>query len=340
MTQQKRAWQSIGWPEALALVLVGLVVALVLTGQIDGIALIILLVVGYLGWMARGVIEEAQRVRPVEPPRTWAITMIANLALMTLGMGAFGWYIAGGGSAAWIPLLLFVAGMVALRQWRRGVVAKLYAWRGPALVLLQHGEYRKLVNALEDEATAGQGHPDKLAVVALAYIELNKWQRADRLLMQAKALAPDYASVNGALGSLRRHQARYAEAIEAIEAALRFDDNATSRYYLGLCQYLAGKIEAAEVTLQNVVDIPTLFRLGQVYAAFILGQIADERGDTAAAQVWYARMAKHAPKAIPALQEEARRHKQTDYGETLKAHTRTMEQILARRPLQAPDEAR
>lgn len=328
----RRAWRSVGPLQAVALIAVGVAAALVLAGMLDGVALIILLVLGYFGYMARGVITQAQRFRPVEPPRTWAITMIGNLVLMALGIGSFGWYLAGGGAKTWIPFLIFIAGFIALRAWRRGVVVNLYAWRTPALTLLQQGEYRKLIRQLEDEAVAGRGHPDKLAMVALAYIELNKWERADQLLARARQIAPDFASVNGALGSLRRHQARYAEAAEAIRRALQFEDNVNSTYYLGLCLFLAGDYAGAEQALRSVIDDPTLIRQGQVYGAYILGQIAESRGDDEA-RAWYDRMAEGAPKAIPALHEEARRHKQTAYGETLKEHVRNMEQIIARRPL-------
>jgi Tfp pilus assembly protein PilF len=334
MTELKRGWQQIGVLEAVALLLVGLTIALAVAGQLDPAALILLLVLAYFGWMARGVLVQAERFRPVEPPNTWAITLVANLVLMALGIGAFGWYLSGGGSMAWVPFLVFMAGMMALRQWRRGQTARLYAWRVPALTLLQKGEYKKLIRVLEDEATAGRGHPDKLAMVALAYIEQNKLETAERLLLRAKQLAPDYASVNGALGSLRRHQARYAEAVEAIRAALAFEDNANSRYYLGLCQYLAGDRADAEHSLRQVIDDPTLIRLGQAYSAYLLGQIAEARGDLGEAQGWYARLAEAGPKAIPALQEEYRRHKQTPYGETLKDDIREMEKLIARRPLE------
>jgi Tfp pilus assembly protein PilF len=324
-----------GWFEALALVAFGAVATLVFSGQLDPGALILLLVLVIFAWMARGAIVQARRFRPVEPPRTWAITLWANLALMALGIAAFGWYLMGGGARAWVPFLFFIAGVIALRWWRRGVVRELYSWRTPALTLLQQGEYRKLARALEDEATAGRGHPDKLAMVALAYIELNKWDRADALLRQARAVAPDFASVNGALGSLRRHQARYAEAAEALERALRFEDSASSRYYLGLSRYLAGQPDAARPALESALADPTLLRQGQVYGAFVLGQIAESAGDSAAARRWYAQMAEGAPKVIPALEEEARRHKQTPYAETLKEHVRAMQRIIARRPLEA-----
>ena len=324
----------VGWFEAAALVAFGAVATLVLTGELDAVALIWTLVLIYFVWMARGAIEQARRFRPVEPPGTWAVTLWANIALMALGIGAFGWYLAGGGVSAWIPFLIFIAGVVALRWWRRGVVSRLYSWRTPALTLLQKGDYRRLVRELEDEATAGRGHPDKLAMVALAYIELNKWDHADRLLQQAREVAPDFASVNGALGSLRRHQARYAEAADAIERALRFEDNSSSRYYLGLCRYLAGEPDAARAALETALADPTLLRQGQVYGAFILGQIAEAEGDTVTARQWYDRMAEAAPKTIHALEEEARRHKQTPYGDTLKEHIRTMQRIIARRPLE------
>jgi hypothetical protein len=333
MTELKRIWREIGWLEAAGLVVFGITLGLVLMGSVDPVALIILLILGYFAYMARGTIEQAGRFRPVEPPNTWLFTLLANLALMALGIGAFGWYLVGGGSRTWVPFLVFVAGMMALRAWRRSVVARLYAWRTPALLLLQQGEYKKLARQLEDEATAGRGHPDKLAMVALACIELNKWPRADKLLAQALAIAPDFASVNGALGSLRRHQARYVEAVEAIQAALAFEEDVNSRYYLGLCQYLAGDSVAARDTLRAVIDNPTLIRQGQVYGAYILGQVAEADGDPDAARTWYTRMAEGAPKVIPALEDEARRHKQTPYGDTLKAHVRAMQQIVARRPL-------
>jgi tetratricopeptide (TPR) repeat protein len=323
--------RGIGWLEAIALVLVGIVIALVVAGQLDGVALIILLVIGYFGYMAQGVIAQAQRFRPVEPHATWLITMLANLALMALGIGAFGWYLAGGGAKTWIPFLVFIAGFIGLRQWRNGVVARLYAWRTPALTLLQKGDYHRLIRELEDDATAGAGHPDKLAMVALAYIELNKLDRAEQLLDRALSLAPDFASVNGALGSLRRHQARYADAVEAIRRALAFEDNVNSAYYLGLCQFLAGDHDGAQDTLATILDNPELIRQGQVYGAYILGQIAEQQGDTPAAESWYDRMQDGADKVIPALDEEARRHKQTAYGETLKEHVRAMRQIIKTR---------
>ncbi len=81
------------------------------------------------------------------------------------------------------------------------------------------------------------------------------------------------------------------------------------------------------------MDAADLTRIGRVYGAFILGQIADERGESAEARVWYDRMAQDAPKVIPLLHEEQRRHKDTRYGETLKEHIRSMERIIARRPL-------
>ena len=325
-------FKQVGWLESVALVIAGIALALVIAGGLDPVALIILLILGYLAYMARGVIRQAQRVRPVEPPRTWLFTMIGNLVLMTVGIGAFGWYLAGAGAKAWVPFLIFIAGMLALRAWRRSVVANLYAWRGPALALLQRGDYKKLVRELETEARV-QSHPDKLAMVALAQIELNKWDTADALLAEASAVAPDFASVNGALGSLRRHQARYAEAVDAIRRALTFEDNVNSSYYLGFCQYLAGDHDAAHVTLRAIIDDPLLIQQGQVVGAFILGQVADQSGDTGAAATWYARMAEGAPKVIPVLEQEARRHKQTPYGDMLKTLVRDINQIIARRPL-------
>jgi len=338
MTKHKSLWKAVGPLEAAGLVAFGIALALIIAGGLDPVALIILVVLAFFTHMARGVLRQARRFRPVEPPRTWALTAVANLGLMALGIGSFGWYMAGGGVRAWVPLLLFAAGMMSLRVWRRDVVKQLYAWRGPALALLQHGEYRQVVRVLENEATAGRGHPEKLAVVALALIELNKWERADHLLAQAQRLAPQYASVNGALGSLRRHQGRYAEAVIALQAALAFEEDPTSRYYLGLCQFLAGDREGARSTLLSAMDEPLLFRQGQVVGAYILGQIAEEQGDAQAARAWYARMAEAAPRVIPALEEEARRHKQTAYGETLKEHVRTMQRLIARRPLE--DDAR
>ena len=44
-------------------------------------------------------------------------------------------------------------------------------------------------------------------------------------------------------------------------------------------------------------------------------------------------MADDAPKVIAALKDEVQRHKQTPYADTLKTHVRSMEQIIARRPL-------
>lgn len=325
----------IGWGEVLGLLAAGFTIGLVLAGRVDAVALIILLILAYFVYMARGVIRQARRFRPVEPPRTWAITMIANLALMALGIGAFGFYLAGGGSLAWVPFLIFMAGMMALRAWRREVVARLYAWRAPALALLQKGEYKKLIRELEREATAGRGHPDKLAMVALAYLEQNKLDHAERLLQRAHALAPDFASVNGALASLRRHQGRFAEAVAASQAALAFEENVNTRYYLGLCQFLDGDSAAAQATLSPLMDNPTLIRQGQVWSAYILGQGAEAEGDRTRASAWYARMAEAAPKVIPALEEEQRRHKQTPYGEALKTHIRAMQQIVARRPLES-----
>jgi hypothetical protein len=331
MTITKRF--PIGLLEAAALIIAGIALALVIAGQLDPVALIVLLILGYFVYMARGMLRQARRFRPVEPPNTWLITLVANLLLMGIGIGAFGWYLAGGGARAWIPFLIFIAGMMALRLWRNDVSAKLYTWRTPALTLLQQGDYQKLIRALEAEATAGRGHPEKLAMVALAYIELNKWHKADELLARAAQSAPDYASVNGALGSLRRHQARYAEAVSAIQAALRFEANVNSSYYLGLCQFLAGDPTAARATLEAVIDHPDLIGQGRVYGAYILGQIAESVGDAESAQRWYDRMADSAPKVMPALKEESLRHKQTPYGDTLKDHIRNMERIIARRPL-------
>ncbi|MBN1678996.1 MAG: hypothetical protein JW966_01805 [Anaerolineae bacterium] len=339
MIGNKRTARPVGWMEGFALVVIGVVVALVLTGNLDGIALIILLVLGYFIYMARGVLIEAQRVRPVEPPDTWLITMIANLVLIAVGIGSFGWYLVGGGSRAWVPFLVFIAGVMALRMWRRNVVARLYAWRIPALKLLQQGEYKRLVRELEREATEGRGHPDKLAMVALAYVEQNKWDYADRLLARALQVAPDYASVNGTLGALRRHQARYAEAVEALQKALAFDYSAANHFYLGFCQYLSGDAGSAQGTLLDVIDHTTLSRQGQLIGTYLLGQIAEADGDSSAARQWYTRMAEIAPKTIPLLQDESRRHKQTPYGDMLKEHIRAMERIITRRPMeQAPAE--
>lgn len=325
--------RQIGPLEIIALAAFGAALILVAAAGLHPVALIILFILGYMGYMARGVIRQARRFRAVEPPRAWWITLIANLLLMGIGLGAFGWYIAGAGSKAWVPFLIFIAGMMSLRLWRREVVKKLYAWRTPALTLLQQGEYKKLVRSLEKEATAGRGHPDKLVMVALADIELNKWTEADDLLRRARLLAPDYASVNGAIGQLRRHQGLYHEAVEAIQRALAFEASSTSSYYLGLCQFFAGDHEEARATLAAVIDAPDLLRQGQVVGAYILGQLAETDGDQAAARVWYDRMADGAPKVLEALNEEWRRHKQTPYSDLLKTHVRHMEQIIARRPL-------
>lgn len=319
--------------EAAGLVAGGIALALVIAGQLDPVALIILLILGYFAYMARGVIQQAGRFRPVEPPNTWLITLVGNLVLMGVGIGAFGWYMAGGGAMAWVPFLIFIAGFMALRQWRKDVTARLYAWRIPALTLLQQGEYRKLIRELEHDATGGRGHPDKLAMVALAYVELNKWDQADKLLARAKALAPDFASVNGAIGMLRRHQGRYAEAETAIRAALEFEENVNSRYYLGLCQFLGGDLPAARATLEPILDDPELLRQGALVGAYIVGQAAAAAGEPDAARRWYGRLAADAPKALPALREEARRHKQTPYGDALKDHIRSIDQIMTNGPL-------
>lgn len=331
MTVTKRTGLPVGPFEAAGFIIGGIALALVFSGQLDAVALIVLLILGYFAYMARGTIIQAQRFRPVEPPGTWTITLVANLALMAVGIGAFGWYLTGAGAMAWVPLLLFIAGMIALRQWRKGVTTKLYAWRVPALVLLQKGEYKKLVRELEDDATAGSGHPDKLAMVALAQVEMNRLDQADKLLTRARQIAPDFASVNGAIGSLRRHQARYDEAAAAIQKAIMFEENINSRYYLGLVQFLAGQHDSARGTLSAIIDDPGLIRQGRVYGAYILGQIAESDGDDNAAQAWYARMADEAPQVIPALNEEWRRHKQTPYADTLRGHVRAMEQIVANR---------
>ena len=68
MNGLKLGGRSIGPLEAVALIGVGLVLALVVAGAIDGVALIILLVVGYFAHGA-GRDRQAQRFRPVEPPR-------------------------------------------------------------------------------------------------------------------------------------------------------------------------------------------------------------------------------------------------------------------------------
>ena len=331
----KRTWNVLRDPlEVGGLVVFGVGLALVVAGRLDPAALLLWLVFGYVVYMARGMVRQARRFRPVEPPRVWWVTLLGNLALMVLGLGAFLWYMFAGGARAWVPFLVFIAGAIALRQWRAGVTARLYAWRGPALRLLQMGEYRKLVRELEDDPTTPQ-NPDKLAMLALAYIELNKLHKAEELLGRARALAPNFASVNGAIGALRRHQARWADAVSALQKALAFEENVNTRYYLGLCQYLAGEHQAARATLRAALQDPTLIRQGQVMGAYLLRQMAEAEGDREAARAWYARMAEHAPKVLPRLDEEARRHKQTPYGETLKAHVRAMQRILARRPLEA-----
>lgn len=326
----------IGVFEAAALIALGIALALVIGGGLDPVALIILLVWGYVVWAARGMVRQAQRFRPVEPPRTWLVTLVANIALTALGLGAFGWYLLGGGTRAWLPFLGFIVGMIALRQWRRGVVNCVYAWRTPALTLLQQGEYKKLVRALEDDPLTAR-NPDRLAMLALAQIELNKWQAAEQLLMQARALAPDFASVNGAIGALRRHQARWDEAAQAIRMSLAFEENANSRYYLGFCQFLQGDHAGARATLSPILDDPTLIRQGQVVGAYILGQVASAAGDAESARGWYARMSEGAPKVIPLLEDEMRRHKQTPYAETLKEHVRVMQRLVARRGVAEED---
>lgn len=332
MADWRRAVRGIGVFETAALIAVGIALVLVIGGGLDPVALIILLVWGYVVWAARGMVRQAQRFRPVEPPRTWWITLVANIALTALGLGAFGWYLLGGGSLAWVPFLIFIAGMIALRQWRRGVVNRVYAWRTPALTLLQQGEYKKLVRALEDDPLTAS-NPDRLAMLALAQIELNRWQVAEDLLERARALAPDFASVNGAIAALRRHQARWAEAEQAIRKALAFEESANSRYYLGLCQYLQGDRAGAQATLSAILDDPTLIRQGQVFGAYILGEIAAEAGDALAARRWQARLAEGAPRVIPLLEDEIRRHKQTPYAETLKTHVRAMQRLIAQRPV-------
>lgn len=336
MTQSKPLSERIGVFEATALVVFGVALALVFVGRLDAIALVILLVWVYIVYLARGMVQQAQRFRPVEPPGVWWITLVGNIVLMVIGLVSFGWYLLGGGALAWVPLLVFIAGMVALRQWRQGVAGRVYAWREPALILLQRGEYKKLARELEADPALDE-NPDKLATLALAYIELNKWQRADEVLTQARQLAPNFASVNGAIGSLRRHQARYEDAVTAIRKAIAFEENISSRYYLGLCQFLAGDADSAGRTLRAIMDEPDLLAQGQVMGAYILGQVAEQHGDREEARRWYDRMAERAPRVIPHLQEEARRHKQTPYGDTLKEHVRTMQQIIARRPISTPD---
>jgi tetratricopeptide (TPR) repeat protein len=332
MTRLRQLARQIGAVEAAALIVFGIALALVFVGQLDAVALIILLIWGFIVYSTYGMVQQAQRFRPVEPPNTWRVTLIANIALTTIGLSAFGWYMLGGGALAWVPFLVFIAGVMALRQWRQGVVSRVYAWRTPALTLLQKGEYKQLTRALEADEGLHK-NPDKLAVLALAYIDLNKWQKADKLLIQARALAPEFASVNGALGSLRRHQARYDEAVNLIRKALAFEDSVSSRYYLALCQYLGGNHDGAVTTLRAIIDDPTLMRQGQVVGAYILGQSAEHSGDEAGARAWYARMAEYAPQVIPVLEQESRRHKQTEYGDALKGHIRAMQKIIAQRPV-------
>ena len=54
MTTTKRFWQQIGPLEAAALLVAGIALALVFTGQLDPVARIILLILGYFVYMARG----------------------------------------------------------------------------------------------------------------------------------------------------------------------------------------------------------------------------------------------------------------------------------------------
>ncbi len=332
MTGFRKLARQIGAVEAAVLIVSGIALALVFAGRLDPVALIILLIWGFIVYSAYGMVQQAQRFRPVEPPNTWLVTLIANIALTAIGLGAFGWFLLGGGMMTWVPFLIFIAGTVGLRQWRQGVVSRVYAWRTPALTLLRKGEYKKLTRELEaDEGL--HANPDKLAMLALAYIELNKWQKAEALLIEARGLAPDFASVNGALGSLRRHQGRYGDAVSVIRKVLAFEDSVSSRYYLGLCQYLDGDHKGAATTLRAVMDDPTLLRQGQVFSAYILGQIAAQAGDEDAARAWYARMAEYAPQVIPVLEQESRRHKQTNYGDALRHHVRAMQKIIAQRPM-------
>jgi hypothetical protein len=85
--------------------------------------------------------------------------------------------------------------------------------------------------------------------------------------------------------------------------------------------------------MRAIINDPTLLRQGQVVGAYILGQDAERRDDAAAARVWYARMAEYAPQVLPVLEQEARRHKQSTYGDALKQHVRAMQKIIAQRPV-------
>ncbi len=78
MTTTKRFWQQVGPLEAAALIVAGIALALVIAGQVDPVALIILLILGYFVYMARGILRQARRFRPVEPPNTWLITLVAE----------------------------------------------------------------------------------------------------------------------------------------------------------------------------------------------------------------------------------------------------------------------
>jgi len=123
----------VGWFEAAALVAFGAVATLVLTGELDAVALIWTLVLIYFVWMARGAIEQARRFRPVEPPGTWAVTLWANIALMAL---AFARGDMPKALSYPIPILSFFVGIVFAAQLRERISGiRRFRWEAAILLM-------------------------------------------------------------------------------------------------------------------------------------------------------------------------------------------------------------
>jgi tetratricopeptide (TPR) repeat protein len=125
------------------------------------------------------------------------------------------------------------------------------SWGGPEVNLAdtyrlqeRYDEARAVLLALEAHAVEISPHRVKNAL-AQVYLDMQQLRRAEVVLREAIALAPDYFPTRVSLGYALLEQRRYAEASQELEAAVHLDPRPETLFFL--CQLYALQRRAGEV---------------------------------------------------------------------------------------------
>ena len=207
------------------------------------------------------------------------------------------------------------------------------------IILYKQGRYEEVLNitrvAIEQDPDVSEGHVH----LGAALHSLRRFEEAEPYLRRAIALNPEGRNAHFILGDVLYKQGRYEEALDATRVAMEQDpDFLTTHINLGAILYALGRFEEAETHLRRAIvlnpqDAGLFRRLAEVLTPqgryeeaidvlaqaatlnpdspqtaelhFLMGQIAEENGQSEAAVEYYVRAFEIAPRHAKAIRRLA-----------------------------------